>query len=226
MTSSFPLNMLIVEKTGILKSLSIKEYNESDLYKKCGFKQPDNFEKRNTWNVKYPSGSTGKRYQVSLFAKNTGRANSENKYDFPPPVDKELYFGSCALIAKMKNTDGTLSYTNLSVELWEKIYEKLFGGFEDLALTALEDEHEIDELANIPKKFKTKDGYLKDGFVVDESGDDETESNSLCSSEVEEDDDESADHLEEKSLSEENSDSEMDSELSKDKYDYDEEYEN
>jgi len=218
--------MLIVEKTGILKSLSIKEYNESDLYKKCGFKQPDNFEKRSTWNVKYPSGSTGKRYHVSLFAKNMGRANSENKYDFPPPVDKELYFGSCALVAKMKNLDGTLSYTNLSIELWEKIYEKLFGGFEDLASTALEDENEIDELAKIPKKFKTKDGYLKDGFVVDDSGDDETESNSFCSSEVEENDDESADHLEDKSLSEQNSDSDVDSELSKDKYDYDDEDEN
>ena len=65
-----PLNILIVDKTATLKSLSVKEFNESDLYKKCGFKQPDKFEKRNTWNVKYPSGSTGKRYHVSLFAKN------------------------------------------------------------------------------------------------------------------------------------------------------------
>ena len=213
-----PLNILIVDKTATLKSLSVKEFNESDLYKKCGFKQPDKFEKRNTWNVKYPSGSTGKRYHVSLFAKNIGRANSENKYDFPPPVDKELYFGSCVLIAKTKNVDGTLSHTNLSVELWEKIYEKLFGGFEDLAVTALEDEHEIDELENVPKEFKTKQGYLKDGFVVDDSNDD-TESNSLGSSKENND----SDNLEDTSLSEQNSDSDSDSELSKDKYDYEDE---
>jgi len=216
-----PLNIVIVDKTATLKSLSVKEFSESDLYKKCGFKQPDNFEKRNTWNVKYPSGSTGKRYHVSLFAKNNGRANSENKYDFPPPVDKDLYFGSCALIAKTKNVDGTLSNTNLSVELWEKIYEKLFGGFEDLAVTALEDDNEIDELENVPKEFKTKQGYLKDGFVVDDSNDD-TESNSFCSSKDTGDNNES-DNLEDTSLSEENSDSDSDSELSKDKYDYEDE---
>ena len=212
-----PLNIVIVDKTASLKSLSVKEFSEPDLYKKCGFKQPDNFERRNTWNVKYPSGSTGKRYHVSLFAKNIGRANSENKYDFPPPVDKELYFGSCALVAKTKNADGILSHTNLSVELWEKIYEKLFGGFEDLATTALEDENEIDELENVPKEFKTKQGYLKDGFVVDDSGD-ELESNSLGSSNLND-----SDNLEDTSLSEENSDSDSDSELSKDKYDYDDE---
>jgi len=116
-----------------------------------------------------------------------------------------------------KNPDGTLSHTNLSVELWEKIYEKLFGGFEDLATTAFEDENEIDELENVPKEFKTKQGYLKDGFVVDDSGD-ETGSNSLGSSQ-----DNDSDNLEDTSLSEQNSDSDSDSELSKDKYDYDDE---
>ena len=51
----------------------------------------------------------------------------------------------------------------------DKLYEKLFGGFEDLSATAEEDENEIDELANVPKEKKTKQGYLKDGFVVDSS---------------------------------------------------------
>ena len=138
-------------------------------------------------------------------------------------MDKELYFGSCALIAKTKNVDGTLSHTNLSVELWEKIYEKLFGGFEDLAVTALEDENEIDELENVPKEFKTKQGYLKDGFVVDDSNDD-TESNSyLGSSKDDGDNNNDSDNLEDTSLSEQNSDSDSDSELSKDKYDYEDE---
>ena len=48
------------------------------------------------------------------------------------------------------------------------IYEKLFGGFEDLAATAEEDDKEIDELEKVPSEMKTKDGYLKDGFVVDD----------------------------------------------------------
>jgi hypothetical protein len=70
------------------------------------------------------------------------------------------------------------------------MYEKLFGGFENLALTAVEDEEEEDELAAIPASKKTKNGgYLKDGFVVD------TESSSEHSgsdgSDVDDDDDES-----------------------------------
>ena len=84
-----------------------------------------------------------------------------------------------------------------------KIYEKLFGGFEDLAATAIEDENEEDELANVPKEKKTKQGYLKDGFVVDSS--DADESASVSGSE-EEDTEESEDTddgccLEESSLS-------------------------
>ena len=56
---------------------------------------------------------------------------------------------------------------------WEKYYEHLFGGFEDLTQNALEDENEEDELENVPDEMKTKDGYLKDGFVVDDDDDDE-----------------------------------------------------
>jgi hypothetical protein len=62
------------------------------------------------------------------------------------------------------------SYINLTIELWKKIYDKLFGGFEDLTLTCAEDDDEEDELANVPKHKLTKNGgYLKDGFVVDSS---------------------------------------------------------
>ena len=57
----------------------------------------------------------------------------------------------------------------MSVEVWEKFYEDLFGGFENLADTAKEDEEEEDELENIPAEMKTKTGYLKDGFVVDDN---------------------------------------------------------
>jgi hypothetical protein len=173
------LNVVIVEKNGNLKSLAIKDFKEEELFKKCGFKKEDGFVKQVDWNVKYNSN----KYIVSVYAKSEGRANLENKYDFPPPIDTKLFFGNCVIVAKIKG-DNT-SYTNLTLEMWEKMYEKLFGGFEDLTLTAIEDEEEIDELATVPKEKKTKHGYLKDGFVVDDSSsvydddDDETcESNS------------------------------------------------
>jgi hypothetical protein len=173
---SSPLSIIIVEKTGIIKTLSIKDFKEEELYKKCGFKKAEDFIKQVEWNVKYE----GKKYYVQVFAKSDGRANSENKYDFPPPIDNKLFFGSCAILSFIKNNDGGKSYVDLSIPLWNKFYEKLFGGFEDLAATAKEDEEEEDELDNIPKEKKTKHGYLKDGFVVDtsETEDDITVSNS------------------------------------------------
>jgi hypothetical protein len=67
------------------------------------------------------------------------------------------------------------------------MYEKLFGGFEDLAATCAEDEEEEDELENIPASKKTKQGYLKDGFVVDSDSSDEKEE-SYDSEEEDEDD--------------------------------------
>lgn len=165
------LNIIIVEKVGILKLLSVKDFKENELYKKCGFKKEEGFVKQVEWKVNLNKI----RYYVYVYAKTDGRANSENKYDFPPPIDTKLFYGNCAIIIKTKNENGTLNYTDLSVSLWDKIYEKLFGGFEDLDATAKDDEEEEDELENIPKEQKTKHGYLKDGFVVDssETGDDD-----------------------------------------------------
>ena len=209
---SQPLNIVIVERTGTLKSLAIKDFKLEELFKKCGFKKSDDFIKQVEWNAKYDS----KKYYIEVFAKTDGRPNSENKYDFPPPIDTKLFFGSCAILAYLKKDDGTKSYTDLTLQLWNKIYEKLFGGFEDLAATAKEDEEEEDELANVPKEKKTKQGYLKDGFVVDSSDGDEdlSSSDTEISSECENDSEETED----------NDDiviQDIGSELSEESYDYD-----
>ena len=70
---------------------------------------------------------------------------------------------------------GKIPKNNQVVDLedkeWLKLYEHLFGGFEDLG-----DEDSVSEEEDIPDELKTKHGYLKDGFVV--------------SSDAEEDDDE------------------------------------
>ena len=150
---------LIIDKNGVISEISIKQDDMTYLCKKCGFKNVINFECRTEWNVKVE----GVKYSIKLFAKNNGRANSENKYDFPPPIDNELYFGNCLLVNYENN-----EFSSLKKEDWLKIYEKLFGGFENLADTLEEDEEEEDELDDIPDDMKTKDGYLKDGFVVDD----------------------------------------------------------
>ncbi len=88
-----------------------------------------------------------------------------------------LYFGCCCLVAR----DGDNKNVALSVEEWNTFYEDLFGGFENLADTAKEDEEEEDELANVPAEMKTKSGYLKDGFVVDDNVIDNTTATTISS---------------------------------------------
>jgi len=211
---SQPLNIILVERTGTLKMLAIKDFKEEELFKKCGFKKADDFLKQTEWSAKYD----GKKYCIQVFAKDEGRANSENKYDFPPPIDNKLFYGCCAIVAHIKNADGSKLYTNLSLPMWEKIYEKLFGGFEDLGATAADDDNEEDELENVPKNKKTKNGYLKDGFVVDSSDADESESAS--SSETEDDEsEETASEEDEKDTDVVIED--IGSELSEESYDYD-----
>jgi len=208
---SHALDIIIVERLGSLKLLSIKDFKQEELYKKCGFKKPENFNKQTEWNIKYD----GKKYFIQVFAKIEGRANSENKYDFPPPIDTKLFYGSCAIVGQLKKDDGNKIYINMSLEIWNKIYEKLFGGFEDLSSTAQEDEEEEDELANIPKEKKTKQGYLKDGFVVDSS---DTEYEETFS---EEDEENNSDNSEEKLSENELIMDDIGSELSEESYDYD-----
>jgi hypothetical protein len=155
-------SIVIVEKTGELKVREYKSTDTDELYKKCNLKKPDGFDKVMEWGY---SKKGDNPVTVELWARSDGQANQENKYDFPPPVDSELFFGSCALLSR----DSSMKIIDLTVEKWNKIYEHLFGGFETLADNADEDEEEEDELENVPSSMKTKDGYLKDGFIIEDA---------------------------------------------------------
>jgi len=215
--SSTSLSIIIVEKTGTLKSLTVKDFKEEELFKKAGFKKIDGFQKQGEWNVK----NNNEKLSIMVYGKTDGRANTENKYDFPPPLDTLLFFGTCIIVAKSKDTN---TFVSLTLEMWNKTYEKLFGGFEDLSATAAEDEEEEDELAAVPKEKKTKNGYLKDGFVVDSDGEDNDDDFE------DEDDDEDDDEDEEEVGNVEDGEDVLDlidigSELSEEEYDYSDEEE-
>ena len=211
---STPLNIIIVEKSGTLKTLSIKDFKEDELFKKCSFKKETGFIKQTEWNVKINKI----KYNVHVYAKSDGRANNENKYDFPPPIDTKLFFGNCAIISYVSE-NGKKKPIDLTIPLWTKIYEKLFGGFEDLASTALEDEEEEDELAKISKEKKTKHGYLKDGFVVDSSETDEDVSTSSYE-DYEEETDDSETEENNNNIENEINIEDLDSELTEEQYNY------
>lgn len=160
-------SILLVEKLGEIKSTSLKTWNESELYKKAGFKNADGFKCYTTWSIEIDET----KYHIALYGKTSGRANQENKYEFPPPVDKHLFFGTCVLVNKSEKGE----VKDLSVKEWEEIYENLYGGFEDLGSDSDDSEGDDDDEDYGMKR--TKDGYVKDGFVVDddEEGDDDDE---------------------------------------------------
>jgi len=177
-----PITILIVDKSGVIKTVSLKSYDETELYKKAGFKTKDDFACRATWNVE---DINNKSYSVSIFGKITGRANSENKYEFPPPIDTTLFFGSCIIVNKNKDNQAV----SITEEEWESVYEYLFGGFEDIGDKDSEDidYEDDDEDDGIPR---TKEGYIKDDFIVDDDEDDELLEEDDIESEDEDDDDE------------------------------------
>ena len=149
------VRLLIVEKNGTIKESVLKTWNEEELYKKAGFKSEQGFKLATTWKV---DDINKKSYTINVYGKTDGRATQENKYEFPPPIDETLFFGSC-LIVNMRN-DKPVSLTSAE---WTCIYEKLYGGFESLGEE--DSEEDSDEYDDVPK---TKSGYAKDGFIVDD----------------------------------------------------------
>lgn len=169
------LKTIIIEKGGSLKELTIKQFHEEELYKKAGFKIANHFKLHHTYHIVINSNTT---IDILLYGKTNGKAGQENKYDFPPPIDKLLFFGSCLLIKKQNDV-----MTNLTIVEWNMLYEKLFGGFENLKDTRKEDEEdenkEEDEedlkiLIDIQKKNEkqplqfTEEGYVLDDFIVND----------------------------------------------------------
>jgi hypothetical protein len=116
-----------------------------------------------------------------------GKANMVNKYEFPPPIDNTLFFGNCVIVNKLDN-----EVVSLTCKEWESIYEYLYGGFEDIGNEDSDDYSEDDDEDD--GKPRTKSGYVKDGFVVD---DDEI---SEEPSEDEEDNDENDDEDDEEEI--------------------------
>jgi hypothetical protein len=164
-TAKQTVSIVLIEANGTIKTLKTKEVSTDMLHKKCGFRVSDDFHSRHTWRVSLKENDIKVPYTVSIWAKKTGKANFENKYDFPPPIDNELFFGTCAIVrlAETSSTTDEPSFLDLTKETWLKIYEKLFGGFEDIGD---EDEYSEDELENVDPALLTAHGYLKDDFVV------------------------------------------------------------
>ena len=147
--------MVIIQKNGNVITLNARNLTCDNIYKKCKLKSTEDFEMRAAW-----------RYEdkyVTLFACDDGMANQENKYDLPPPVDCNLFFNNIGIVAFNSRVFSDENLVDFTKKEWVVLYDHLFGGFEDV-----DESEESEGEMEMDPKFLTKEGYEKNGFVVDD----------------------------------------------------------
>ena len=138
--------IITINKMGELGEYNSKNVTKLNLYKICNYRNDNNFELLCSWNDEY-----------ELYGKKVGRSGNENMYEFPPPIDKELYFGTLCIIKKNDTLEN-----QFTIKEWKHFYNKQMGGFEDLELN---EENSVDSVYT--DEEYTEEGYIKDGFVTD-----------------------------------------------------------
>lgn len=169
-------SFIIVEKSGSLKNA--KTTDLSDLYKKCGFKTNEGFSLAHNWSVEF----NDTEYKLEIYGKITGRANTENKYEFPPPIDNVLFFGSCAAVLYVND-----KMTDMGTQEFKDIMDHLYGGYSDIGDSDEDEDEDEEDILGLPK---TKDGYVKDDFVVSSDAEDDDDAGSEEEEEIVESDEE------------------------------------
>ena len=169
-------SFIIVEKTGSLKNA--KTTDLVDLYKKCGFKTNEGFSLAHSWSVDF----NDTEYKMEVYGKITGRANTENKYEFPPPIDNVLFFGNCAAVLYVND-----KMTDMGTQEFKDIMDHLYGGYSDIGDSDEDEDEEDEDILGLPK---TKDGYVKDDFVVSSDAEDDDNNSSEEEEEIIESDEE------------------------------------
>lgn len=172
-------DILIIDKTA--KIYFMKVVNTDNLYKKIGLKTEEGFFKHCEWNV---SISQYSQLYINLYGKKIGKANNENKFNFPPPLDKEMFFGKCIVVAYTKNNK-VIQHISLTQELWNSIYlkltnineiivdipknKKIFLKNDELQLSSSEDENEEEDDEEEDEEEEIEDEELIEDIKEDTS---------------------------------------------------------
>jgi hypothetical protein len=148
------MKYILIEKSGECVGKTSKNGLDIDeLYKKCGFKKIDGFCEVGRWQL-------DNGLEIAVYGRSDGKAGSENKFEYPQPIDKQLFFGNMAVVAMVNGV-----HVDLDVNHWGEIYSELMGGFEDIGSEDSEEEEDEEE---IPIEDQTSHGYMKDDFVVED----------------------------------------------------------
>ena len=111
------LGIILVDKPGTLHEQKIKGNDTDKLYKKCGFKKPDDFECRNSWQI-----NEGDICCIELWSRNRGKSGTENNYKLPASDDAK-YFGNMIFVG----VDATRLLVNLTLDIFNNASEQMFG---------------------------------------------------------------------------------------------------
>jgi len=170
------LSIVLVQKNGDCSNLTIKAFNAAELYKKCGYKTENDFTIQATYELTHEvEHDETQTIQYMVYGKSTGRAGSENKYEFPPlkgsNIDSRLLFGTCAIVAINQTLN---QYAHLTVDGWTTVYDQLHGGFDDLdgsdaSVVSEEDDVEDDDETASHVEDETDSESVLDSELSEES---------------------------------------------------------
>ena len=108
---------------------------------------------------------------IVLLAFDKGKEKYINKWELPPPVDSDIYYGNIICI----RLDSDKNPLSMDIDYFDKFYEKAFGGFENLSDTDDEEESDDDEPTQSDIDFIVDDDEEEDESDDDDDNDDEEE---------------------------------------------------
>ena len=149
------VKIIIAKRDGSLCEKKTKSFDESDVYKYGGFKTMKDFGCVHSFEL----NKARIKYMQKIRAKQIMKINTNSSTN-----DTTLYFGNICIL-KYDN-DGQC--VDLDCQEWEKVYEELFGGFEDIGNSDGSSTRSMDSEIYSDEEY-TDEGYLKDGFVVDDN---------------------------------------------------------
>ena len=122
--------VIVSDSKGNMRSSNLKDGAVDTVYKRCGFRRADDFIVRHTWKIP-DSEST-----IDLYARTTVKQVMRTNM-----ICRHLRTTTC--FSGLSHSSGRLlmgMWKILALKSGRRAYERLFGGFDDLAATAEADE--------------------------------------------------------------------------------------